>query len=410
MPKKKEEFVQCSSIHGTEFLTLAAAVKKNSDSIKINRQDDDMLNELFLTNFENNILEDRDIEDKFSNLSVSTTMQKIDDDRINSSVVAKLTTSSGVLLNLNRNYGYVSKTASIIQNFNQDLKESILNDLKIATISVTIFKNNEKYPLGCLKKWLDKKLSGQIWYEYISESWNEDSKQFLFLERIKYVRLTTSTIFYLFLQISQVENDQLMKKSVDKFVVSENNFIFSLYEVLLMMKSMYLQKMELDNNIIFLGYLCKNTSAIMGTKNSSINQTIFSAHKKRKAITKQICSSEETEAKKFVMEVLTQKSSPIVGELDLVAETSSMSINDIYDMAVNNIKIVDVSEKEDEEIEIKSPLKKKRRKSRFDIDDDEEQQQKEELVLLLLKKAKSIEQNELYDFQLPDLKHINQIQ
>jgi hypothetical protein len=46
----------------------------------------------------------------------------------------------------------------------------VYKNLKRATISIQKYGGGrEKNPLGCLKKWLGTKTSGEIWFQYLIE-------------------------------------------------------------------------------------------------------------------------------------------------------------------------------------------------------------------------------------------------
>jgi hypothetical protein len=192
-------------------------------------------------------------------------------------------------------------------------------DLKRATIQIR--KTNSKQqdtPVNCLKHWISTKTYSQdIWFSYLATIWaniNEFRKKLI--DKSYYLQFTSCSILFLFKHIQLKEIEDLKTSLQD----NDDN-CFTLYQVLVMLKEVYLETNPKHNSsILFLGYLCKNITMLGIDKNIDPS---FSKHRMKKSYSKKI---NEENTKVFVSEILNISSSE--------NSTSAETVNDIYKKAI----------------------------------------------------------------------------
>jgi hypothetical protein len=269
----------------------------------------------------------------------------------------------------------------------------VYRDLKQATISIKIRSNLINNPLLCLKLWLKSKESGEIWYCYLVELWNECSKFNPLVDKNTYLKYTSCTIFHLFISITKEDIEKQSFQRIETYnkINDSSYFEFSLSNVLWMTKEIYFQNMKPNNNIIFLGYLCKNSAKIL-TK--SITDPKFKEHMKHKYFKKIIYK--ETEASDFVSEVLNlkekEKQEHQEDHQEEEEETSSnLTFDDIYKLSMvkkvekenDYVHKVDNVDEDNSSPKKNNTNKKKRKISNLFSDDDhhDEEERKNEIIL-----------------------------
>jgi hypothetical protein len=302
-------------------------------------------------------------------------------------------------LKLNWNNEYQSKSLTIFGTFQNQFEDSVLEDLQLATIDIKFASSKKDYPLNALKCWINANYSGDIWFHYLLTVWNSftiTNKNLLRSSPSSFLQYTACTIIFLYSQIKIEEN--MFSKS--KFTLNENNkYTFTLYQVLVMTKILYIERKQKNQddicyskNILFLGYICQNSSVILSKIN--LNKSDFKKVRNFRSIKKKIYVQHE--AKLFVSEICTS------------IPEDMMSVNHIYDIAnkkkddrliSNKNKILTVSDesykiknsRDDDSGDCSKHKDKKRRKlsSSTRHDDNNIQHEQQELIFAQLKNEQS---------------------
>jgi hypothetical protein len=274
-----------------------------------------------------------------------------------------------------------------------------LEDLQLATVDIKFSSSKKDYPLYVLKCWINANYSGDIWFHYLITVWNSFTITNKILFRSSpssFLQYTACTIIFLYSQIKIEEN--MFSKS--KFTINENNkYTFTLYQVLVMTKILYIERKQKNQdhicyskNILFLGYICQNSSEILSKVN--LSKSDFKKVRNYRSIKKKIYVQHE--AKLFVNEICTS------------IPEDMMSVNHIYDIAnkkkddrlmSNKNKILTVSDesykiknkRDDDSGDCSKHKDKKRRKlsSSTRHDDNNIQHEQQELNFAQLKNEQS---------------------
>jgi hypothetical protein len=279
---------------------------------------------------------------------------------------------------LNWDNGYESQCVSVYLDFVQKIGECVLKDLRRATISIIGKGRSKDSPVQILKDWVNKKLSGEIWFQYLRQIWESSpvsSSQMLGPPKF-FLHYIACTIVFLF---SQIENEELSKLINNKNNIPKKGeyYVYSLYQVLMMTKVCVQQKLQ-SNNIYFLSYICQNSSEVLSVSN--LQKSNFKELRYFKSLKKSIY--QKPEAKTFV---------------DKICESipKDVSVNSVFDLC-STIKKIKTEDKAKSTEDDGSLLKAE---NVDDIDDDkiEDDDDAEECIKQMKKKRKIVSSKKFED-------------
>jgi hypothetical protein len=187
------------------------------------------------------------------------------------------------------NTEYHSATLNKYIDLNDSFLQSVILDLK--NISIEIANTNKQLGLYKDKTVLTNFLicptySSFVWYNYLMQLWNNadnatDVKSSKKLKKVEFINFTACTIFYLYFSITDAH----------KFEYQKNQTTFSLYQLLVVTRLLFINKSIVANNVNVLSFICKRK--LFYNNNEKQIEPFEALVQRREYLKKIICGNEK---------------------------------------------------------------------------------------------------------------------